>query len=1508
MVKNKKSALGRGVERKVQEKLDSAIRKTLPVAAGGPIDEAKSPSNAGKKGDQDRRSKARFCPIVGIGASAGGLLAFTQLLAHLPADTGMAFVLVQHLDPRHESILAELLSSHTQMPVVQVEQGMTVEPDHIYVIPLNTEMTILQRVLTLTPRSDGRERYMPIDFFLCSLAEDQRSNAIGVILSGTATDGILGLKAIKSAGGVTFAQDDKSAQFNEMPRSAVATGSVDFISPPEGIAKELASIASHLLQENPAEVQALFKDILINVTDFFRDADAFDALKNEAFPAILKSRLAEEPAEPIRVWVPGCSTGEEVYSIAICLLEFLEDSVVDIPVQIFATDISEEAIEKARAGIYGESVTATVSPERLRRFFVKANGAYQISNSVREICVFSRQDVTKAPPFSRIDLISCRSLLIYLGPVLQKRILALFHYALKLTGFLMLGHSETIDTLADQFSPLDKKHKLYSVKVTSTKGGIGLPFRGAVLSATAQGNATGQQVQFPKKGGPGLGSDWEQKEADRILLAQYVPSGIIVNEDLKIIEFGGQIGPYLGPSPGEPSFHLTKMVCEELILSLRTAIDDARDKDVATRREGMEITHNGQFLKVNLSVIPFKGHATERHFLILFEDFALAARTQQKKTKLAEVASSRGKLGTKDRQIEGLGRELAATRQYLQSIIDELRSANEEAQSSNEELQSTNEELQTAKEELQSVNEELSTMNEEMQGRNTELGQVNNDLVNLLASINIPIVMIGNNLRIRRFTPMSEKVLNLIPTDIGRPIMDIKPNVNVPDLEELLAGVINNLDIMEREVQDREGHWYSMRMRPYRTTENKITGVVMQLLDIDALKRSAEQMKRSRDYAEAIVETVREPLVVLDEELRVKNANRSFYQIFHSSREATENKFIYELGNGQWNTPKLRQLLEDTLPATNRFQDFEIEHEFEHTGWRILLLNARRIHQDGGTGLILLAMEDITDRKQAAEARYRRLFEAAKDGIVILDADSGDVAEVNPVAVALLGYSREELLGKKLWDIDPLKDDEAIQSGFQELLQKGIIRYPDLALKAKDGRRTDVEIVGNVYREGDKKVVQFNIRDITARKRAEENLRANEEQLRQALKMEAVGRLTGGVAHDFNNVLEAILGYSDLMLSRLRKEPIFNAEFVDLAAACRKDLQEIVKAGTKAASLTRQLLAFGRKQVLQTKVLDLNAVVTDINEMLRRVISEDIELINNLDPALGRTKADPGQIEQVILNLAINSRDAMPKGGKLKIETANVDWDTRQAQADLALESGRYVMLAVSDTGSGMDAETRSHLFEPFFTTKPKGAGTGLGLSTVYGIVQQSGGTICVCSEPGSGTSLKIYFPRVDEPAELDQHEAPSSPPSGSETILVVEDEDGVRALAGELIRRGGYTVLEASGGVDAIRICEQYQGPIHLMLTDVIMPRMSGVELAEGVANLRPKMKVLFMSGHPEDAIVAHGVLNPDTAFLSKPFTTGALAIRIREVLGGALRDISQPNRERILRDVPAVRLSKKG
>ncbi len=992
--------------------------------------------------------------IVGVGASAGGLEAFTQLLAALPVDTGLAFVLVQHLDPRHDSILPELLASRTRMPVVQVTEGMRVKPNHVYVIPPNAIMAISAQTLHLSPRLPPNGRHMPIDVFFSSLAEDQKSNSIGVILSGAASDGTLGMGAIKAEGGITFAQDD-TATFDGMPRSAMIAGVVDFVLSPERIAAELTVIASRpypgvhrpdsetevaegealtklvallrtskgidfsqyksptvhrritrrivlsraldlenyleFVRKAPSELDALFNDLLINVTDFFRDPDVFAALKERAFPALLKDRKV---ATPIRVWIPGCSTGEEVYSIAISLVEYLDSHGLDYPIQIFGTDVSEAAIERARAGAYTEAVTALVSPERLGRFFTRIESGYQISRAIREMCIFSVQNITKDPPLSRMDLISCRNLLIYFGAGLQKRAMGVFLYALQPNGCLVLGNSETPGALSEYFIALDREQRIYSRKLTVPQPLFDMPARLASFPPfSAAANPAAAELPKVKElpGGPTV-----QRYVDRMLLGQYAPAGLLLDKDNRIIEFRGAIGPFLGPADGEAELELLKMVREDLALHVGAALTEARKKNRGIRVEDILMRDSGQFRRVTIAVTPLTIPLMDTHYLVLFEE----QRRDEDSTPVRDPKAAMGPLPSKDVEahIAHLEEELNATRRYLQAIIEELRSANEEAQSSNEELQSANEELQTTKEELQSSNEELTTLNAEMQSRNTELGQVNNDLLNLLSSMNMPIVMLDNALRIRRFTPISERLLNLIGTDVGRPISDLKPRINAPDLEEILHKVIDTLAPHEQEVRDQDGHWYSMRVRPYRTAENRIDGAVLQLLDVDEIKRSLEKARNARDFAEAVIDTVREPLAVLDHNFRIETVNRSFYQMFHLSKEQVEGDLLFEAGGGLWDFPKVHQLLENIISGGPRFEDLEIEHDFKGIGWKTMLLNARRIESDGTSGKILLAFEDVTERKKAAEARYRRLFESAKDAIVIVDASGGDITELNPFA------------------------------------------------------------------------------------------------------------------------------------------------------------------------------------------------------------------------------------------------------------------------------------------------------------------------------------------------------------------------------------------------------------------------------------------------------------------------------------------------------------------------------
>jgi two-component system CheB/CheR fusion protein len=985
------------------------------------------PAKESQPAEQDRSNEKTFF-IVGIGASAGGLEAFTKLLDHLPSDTGMAFVLVQHLAPTKDSMLAELLSKATSMPVCEVQDGMTVEPDHVYVIPPNTALAVFHGKLRLLPRGETHTRHMPVDSFFRSLAEDQGQSAVGIILSGTGSDGSLGIRAIKAAGGIVLSQDEQSAKYDGMPKSAAATGVVDFILPPEKIAAELARISRHpvmtlltamkpgplpsaeeddlnrifmrirtatgvdftyykqatilrrisrrmllhkidalkqyvrYLQENPAEVEVLYQDILINVTSFFREPETFTALKDIVFPRIFENRSSDTP---LRAWVPGCSTGEEAYSLAMCFSEFSEERGVSCPIQFFASDIDEAAIEKARQGIYPENIAQDVSPERLRRFFTKVEQGYQVSKDIREQCVFARQNLIKDPPFSKMDLISCRNLMIYFGPVLQKKALPILHYALKPKGYLMLGRSESIGEFANLFSLVDKTSRIYSKKSSSLE----LHFDGERSHVREKADKKKKEEEHV------VGGTDIQKEADSIILNRYSPAALVVNEDMDILQFRGNISPYLKPQPGKASLNLMKMAGENLAMELRILIRQARGKDVAVRKEGIKVRHNGIVTDITIEVIAFRTpDSGERHFLVIFKDrVAPTARDSKKPGK--PLAKSKGR--PEEDQVAALMRELAATQLHLKSIVaeneastEELKALNEEVQSSNEELQSINEELETSKEELQSTNEELNTVNDELQNRNEEIMESNNDLLNVLSGVEIPILLIGNKLQIRRFNASAGKVLNLIASDTGRPISDIRPNINVPDLEKMILEVIDSLTIREEEIQDTQGRWYSMKIRPYKTADNRIDGAIVTLEDINDLKQGMLRIQEARDYAEAIIETVREPLIVLSKDLRVVTANQAYYKSFQATPETVENKFFYELQNGRWNVPMLRSLLADILEKNTLFNDFVVDNETSDIGRRIMLLSARRVVREGPeTPLLLLAVEDITARRIAEEER-----------------------------------------------------------------------------------------------------------------------------------------------------------------------------------------------------------------------------------------------------------------------------------------------------------------------------------------------------------------------------------------------------------------------------------------------------------------------------------------------------------------------------------------------------------
>jgi two-component system, chemotaxis family, CheB/CheR fusion protein len=859
---------------------------------------------------------------------------------------------------------------------------------------------------------------MPIDHFLHSLAEDRGNRAISVILSGSASDG-KGSRAVKAAGGITFAQDEKSAKYSSMPHSAVTAGCVDFVLPPAGISRELTRLAQHpylapssaeksdlaiaggqmeallsllrdaigvdfthykqttlqrrierrmvlhkleklkdylrYVRNTPGEIEELYQDILIHVTGFFRDPGAFEALRKHVLPTLFRDN---HKGGTVRIWVPGCSTGEEAYSLAMAMLEYLwlettktaKPGLGTTPFQIFATDISDGSLDRARAGLYSESLVSGMSPERLRRFFTKIDGGYQIVKPVREMCIFAKQNVAKDPPFSNLDLISCRNLLIYLGPVLQQRVVPTLHYALKPGAFLLLGGAESLGTFSEYFAPLDKKHRIYQKKNLVAR----MP---GLFGATDVRRPSGVEAIREVQPAPTI-----EKEADRLLLNRFVPASVVVNEQMEIIHFRGKTGYYLEPATGQPTFSLAKMAREGLLLDLRSALNRAKKENVAVRKAGVRVRSNGHTREVNLEVSPLRRQgASERSYLIVFQE------VPPERSKDGDQAKpSKAKTGS-SRETSRLKRELGETREQFRTLVEEhetvseeFKSANEEVLSANEELQSTNEELETAKEELQSSNEELTTLNEELQGRNSELTAVNNDLLNVLGNVTLPVVIVGQDLRIRRFTTPAQKLLNLLPSDVGRPLSDIRPNLDVGDLGQIACESIEGVTTLEREVRETgTGAWHLLRVRPYKTWDSKIEGAVISFQDIDVMKRSLVQM---HEHADALIETAREAILILNNRLQVISANPAFYRGFEVERAETQRRPVYDLGNGQWNIPKLRELLENILPNNGRVEDFEVTHDFPSLGPRRMMLNARRIEPQIGQKLILLYIEDVTGK------------------------------------------------------------------------------------------------------------------------------------------------------------------------------------------------------------------------------------------------------------------------------------------------------------------------------------------------------------------------------------------------------------------------------------------------------------------------------------------------------------------------------------------------------------------
>ncbi|OQP55776.1 chemotaxis protein CheB [Niastella populi] len=846
--------------------------------------------------DKNKERSDNLFPVVGVGASAGGLDAFKRLIRAIPENSGVAYILVQHLEPSHDSMLVEILQKITPIPIQEITNNVRVEPNRVYVIPSNKLLTANDGRLELSPRAPKGEKNMPVDVFFTSLSEVHQSQAIGVVLTGTGSDGTQGLKAIKELGGFTFAQEPQSAEYPGMPQSAIDAEIVDFILTPEEIPLQLARISQlfrsglevekeegkqageeafrqiiavlrvrkgndftyykqttirrrilrrmglnkieHIsdyltfFRDNVAEQDLLYQDLLIPVTGFFRDPKVFTALYESVFPDILKDR---DDASALRIWIAGCSTGEEAYSMAIHLSEYLDEKIANHRIQIFATDISERSIAKARMGIYTKKEMGGLGAHHLEKYFSKVSGGFQISKAIRDMCVFACHNFLKDPPFAKMSLISCRNVLIYMETFLQKRALTTFHYALNEHGYLLLGNSETTAPAAELFATYGRTEKIYTRK--SIPGKFLYP-------------ATGKTDIIPKgnrntvKKEPGR--DDFQRNADEVILAKFSPAGVVVNEEMDIVQFRGATGIWLEPSPGKASLNVLKMVKQGLAFELRNALHKAKTDNKPVVIKGISLVSSDKQQLVSIEVIPLL-NTIERYYLVLFDDTMTKKSGENLEGLSGEALSKELAESERNRQLE---RELARLREDIRSITEdqeavneELQSANEELLSGSEELQSLNEELETSKEEIQSTNEELTTLNQELLDRN-------------------------------------------------------------------------------------------------------------------------DQLNIARLYAESIIATIREPIIVLDKDMKVRTANQSYYNKFKTLEEQTEGKSFYELGNGIWNIPALRSALENSLLTDGRIADVEVKQKLEDAGERILLLNACRIAQkDNAELLILLAFEDITDTR-----------------------------------------------------------------------------------------------------------------------------------------------------------------------------------------------------------------------------------------------------------------------------------------------------------------------------------------------------------------------------------------------------------------------------------------------------------------------------------------------------------------------------------------------------------------
>ena len=1442
----------------------------------------------------------------------------------------MAFILIQHLDPTHASMMVDLLAGHTPLTVQQAADGMPIEPEHVYLIPPGAYLSIRAGALRLSQPRERHGARLPFDFFLRSLAEEIGERAICVILSGTGSDGSLGLKAVKEKGGLVIAQEPGEAEYDGMPRSAIMTGAVDLVLPvaeiPGILAKygrrtgvapdehppdRLAEIVNLLrtktahdfalykpgtllrrierrmaladvddsgvyldmLRQNPAELELLAKDLLINVTSFFRDPKAFELLAQEVIPVLVSRHPADRP---LRLWVAGCSTGEETYSLAMLFLEEIAAAKRNIKLQVFASDVDEDAVALAREGRYPESIAADVSPARLARFFTEEEHGYRVVPELRGVVVFTVQDVLADPPFSRLDLISCRNLLIYLQPEAQEKVLLLFHFALGESGVLLLGGSETVGSLDNRFEPISKAQRIYRQIGRSRPGEVDFP-----VGAGGRARAIWPGAPHPPTA-PGVTPG---DLTHRLLIETYAPASVLINRKYECLYYSGPTDRYLRVAAGEPSRDLLAMAREGLRQKLGAAIRQASREHAHATATGAQASFGGSTVAVRIEVHPVRSDGEELLLVSFFDE----PEREQRSDRPAELADDPSRVASLERELDATRKELQNAIHDLEIANEEQKAINQEAMSANEEFQSTNEELMTSREELQSLNEELTALNSQLQETLERQRSTSNDLQNILDSSGVATLFLDSALNIRFFTPAAKSLFRVIATDIGRPLADLTPLAADRDLLADAGAVLASLAPLAREIEVDGGAWYVRRILPYRTQDNRIDGVVITFADISEIKAAEREIRAARAYSDSIIDTIRQPLVVLDEELRVISANRSFYQNFALAPEETIGQMVGLAGAGHPEIPGLRGFLDRVRAGPAPVEDYEVEIELRQLGRRLLMLNAREIH-DGPAGgrKILLAIDDITERRQATAALEAAKGEAEQANLGksrFLAAASHDLRQ--PLQTISLLH---ELLAKKVADEETLRLvgrlDETVSSMSSMLdtlldinqLEAGIVRREmvDFPINAVlEQLRTQFTFHTAAHRLG--------WRVVPSRLSVRSDPRLLEQMIRNllsnAVKYTNTGRILLGCRRR-GETLRIEVWDTGIGIPQEQLQAIFG-EYHQLDNPARERSKGL---GLGLAIVERLAGLLGHTVDVQSRPGKGSVFAVEVplgqdapHWRPRQVWHEATQSVHRGGAVL-IVEDDPSVREMLALLLdgeghrtttVADGRKALELAGQGAIRPDLIVADYNlpqglnglQAVAGLRETLGREVpaVILTGDISTGTLREIAQggylHLNKPVKARE------------LTDLIRR-----CLAGpppplEPAPGS-------RPNPPAT-----APQPPPNSVPTIFVVDDDGAVREAMRALLRANGWTV-ETYASSEAFLDAYHPGGEGCLLLIDARMPGMSGLDLLQQLKSAGDRLPAIMITGQGDVPMAVEAMRAGAADFIAKPIRGGELIASIGHAL----------------------------